>query len=248
MEAIEPVASTVPYMTCPGNHESRYNFSHYKNRFSMPNYESTENLWYSFNLGPIHFVSYSTESYFDYKKGKALNDTLERQYQWLKQDLETANRARSSQPWIIVQGHRPLYCTNWYNATTGCGPEQEQSRHGSYRPGAGNSFAVEPLFYKYGVDLWIGGHVHDYTRYWPVYDLEVKNGTTDPSNPYHNPSATTYMTIGALKSWKCTFIVAAFIMEPACTLATRLTLAVHLHSLHAQQALHPIALILILEK
>eukprot|EP00945_MAST-04E_sp_MAST-4E-sp1_P008656 g8656.t1 len=197
MAAIEPVASTVPYMTCPGNHESRYNFSHYRNRFSMPNYESTENLWYSFNVGPVHFVSYSTESYFDYQKGKALNDTLQRQYEWLQQDLEAANSARSTQPWIIVQGHRPLYCTNWYNATVGCGPEQEQSRHGSYRPGAGNNFAVEPLFYKYGVDLWIGGHVHDYTRYWPVYNLEVKNGTTDPSNPYHNPRATTYMTIGA---------------------------------------------------
>lgn len=37
MMAIEPVASAVPYMTCPGNHESRYNFSHYRKRFSMPN-------------------------------------------------------------------------------------------------------------------------------------------------------------------------------------------------------------------
>ena len=30
MEQIEPIASVVPYMVCPGNHEHHYNFSHYK--------------------------------------------------------------------------------------------------------------------------------------------------------------------------------------------------------------------------
>ena len=27
---VEPVASLLPYMTCPGNHEWHYNFSNYK--------------------------------------------------------------------------------------------------------------------------------------------------------------------------------------------------------------------------
>jgi hypothetical protein len=30
MERIEPIAAYVPYMTCPGNHEIAYNFSHYR--------------------------------------------------------------------------------------------------------------------------------------------------------------------------------------------------------------------------
>jgi hypothetical protein len=30
MEQIEPIATLVPYMVCPGNHEHHYNFSHYK--------------------------------------------------------------------------------------------------------------------------------------------------------------------------------------------------------------------------
>ncbi len=30
MKQIEPIASVVPYMTCPGNHEHHYNFSNYK--------------------------------------------------------------------------------------------------------------------------------------------------------------------------------------------------------------------------
>ena len=199
MNAIEPIAATTPYMVCPGNHESRYNFSHYRARFNMPNSDETENLWYSVDIGPIHFVSYSTESYFD-TKGKALNNTLERQYKWLKQDLAEANlpKNREQRPWIIVQGHRPFYCTNTFNVTVdGCGPEQETSRHGSYKPGIPYQFPVEPLMHEYGVDLFIAGHVHDYTRYWPVYNLTVKNGTTNPQNPYHNPGATTYLTIGA---------------------------------------------------
>ena len=200
MNAIQPISSIIPYMVCPGNHESRYNFSHYRARFNMPNSEETENLWYSFDLGPIHFVSYSTESYFDYEKGKALNSTLKRQYDWLKNDLMIANKPenRKLRPWIIVQGHRPFYCTNTFNVSEdGCGPEQETSRHGSYKPNAPYVYAIEPLMFQYGVDLFIAGHVHDYTRYWPVYNLTVQNGTDDPLNPYHNPSATTYLTIGA---------------------------------------------------
>jgi hypothetical protein len=33
MRMIEPVASSVPYMVCLGNHESHYNFLHYTMRF-----------------------------------------------------------------------------------------------------------------------------------------------------------------------------------------------------------------------
>ncbi|PFX19149.1 Iron/zinc purple acid phosphatase-like protein [Stylophora pistillata] len=44
MNQIQPIAAYVPYMTCPGNHEYAYNFSNYKNRFSMPG--NTENIYY----------------------------------------------------------------------------------------------------------------------------------------------------------------------------------------------------------
>ena len=39
------------------------------------------------------------------------------------------------------------------------------------------------------------GHVHDYTRYFPVYNLSVMNGSTQ--SPYHNPHATVHLTVGA---------------------------------------------------
>ena len=58
MRQIEPIAAYVPYMTCPGNHEYAYNFSHYKFRFTMPDWtnadqepgsciiENTNEMWY----------------------------------------------------------------------------------------------------------------------------------------------------------------------------------------------------------
>merc|ERR1712126_46931 len=63
MRQIESIAAYTPYMTCPGNHESAYNFSNYKARFTMPEADFGhktdlgKDMFYSFNLGPIHFVS-----------------------------------------------------------------------------------------------------------------------------------------------------------------------------------------------
>ncbi|MEE6490597.1 hypothetical protein FKM82_015910, partial [Ascaphus truei] len=83
MRQVESVAAYVPYMTCPGNHEEAYNFSNYRNRFSMPG--STEGLWYSWDLGPAHIISFSTEVYFYQQYGKEL---VGEQYRWLQQDLK----------------------------------------------------------------------------------------------------------------------------------------------------------------
>ena len=51
---IEPVAAYVPYMTVVGNHESAQNFSHYINRYTMPN--SEHNLFYRFFSSNIAFA------------------------------------------------------------------------------------------------------------------------------------------------------------------------------------------------
>ena len=51
----------------------------------MPNYDDTENLFFSWNMGPVHFISVSTESYYFVQYGLK---PLSRQYQWLIEDLE----------------------------------------------------------------------------------------------------------------------------------------------------------------
>lgn len=55
----------------------------------MPNSDGVSvggdnNLFYSFNVGPVHFVSFSTEFYYFFIYGF---EQMERQYEWLKKDL-----------------------------------------------------------------------------------------------------------------------------------------------------------------
>ena len=73
MNLVEPIASRIPYMTCPGNHEQFGNFSHYDARFSMlsehakpevPLSHRMNNHYYSLNLGPAHIIMFSSEFYF----------------------------------------------------------------------------------------------------------------------------------------------------------------------------------------
>ena len=47
----------------------------------------SENMFYSFNMGPIHFVSISTEFLFYTVYG---TDQIVNQYQWLENDLEVS--------------------------------------------------------------------------------------------------------------------------------------------------------------
>merc|ERR1712226_1232942 len=112
MRQIQSIAAYTPYMTCPGNHESAYNFSNYKARFTMPEKDWVHKLnhdldmFYSFNLGPIHFVSINTEYYYFMDRPYDFEECVIKQFIWLYKDLEEANRPenRIKRPWIIVFG------------------------------------------------------------------------------------------------------------------------------------------------
>lgn len=92
---------------------------------------SDDAMFFSFDIGPVHFISISTEFYFflEYGVKQVVN-----QYQWLENDLKViinyrvcnavciynifvfqiANKPenRAQRPWIIIYGHRPMYCSN----------------------------------------------------------------------------------------------------------------------------------------
>ncbi|MGB5635700.1 MAG: metallophosphoesterase [Waterburya sp.] len=73
----------------------------------------------------------------------------QKQLDWLEQELK-----QTKQPWKVVFGHHPLYSSGM---------------HG------GSSELIEklsPLFARYGVQLYLNGHDHDYER------TTVINGTT----------------------------------------------------------------------
>lgn len=106
---IEPLASRMPYMTGVGNHESFYNYVAFRHRFRMPGPESggEGNFWFSFDMGNVHVTSLSTEH--DYSPGSA-------QLRWLEQDLARAVANRARVPWLVVTGHRPMYCSDQVRA------------------------------------------------------------------------------------------------------------------------------------
>ncbi|GLH16659.1 Uncharacterized protein GBIM_20882 [Gryllus bimaculatus] len=181
MRQIQPIAAYVPYMTCAGNHEEKFNFTHYRNRFGMPG--NTEGLFFSFNMGNVHFISISTEVYYFLQYGLKM---VVKQYEWLEKDLQeaTSPQNRTLRPWIVVFGHRPMYCSN--NNTDDCTYMETMTRVGL--PG-------EEMFYRYGVDLLIWAHEHSYERLWPIYDYKVLNGSYEA--PYTNPKAPVHIVTGS---------------------------------------------------
>jgi len=184
MRQIEPIAAYVPYMVAVGNHENAYNFSNYVNRFTMPG--KGANLMYSFDIGRAHFITFSTEFYFYVNYGM---QQIANQYQWLEEDLKKATANRDEVPWIITLAHRPMYCSNY--DTDDCTKFESIVRGGL--PGT-HQFALEPLFYKYGVDLELWGHEHSYERMFPLYNRTVYNNT---DNPYNNPPAPVHIVTGS---------------------------------------------------
>lgn len=174
LKAIEPFAASFPYMTVPGDHESPAKFIHYRYRFSMPGVPwpmPEEKLWYSTNVGNVHLISYNTEAYFH------STANIERQFAWLVEDLHTAVKSRSRQPWIIVLGHKPLYCSQKFPQD--CNASKSKLRDG-----------VEELFYTFGVDLVLQGHCHSYERSFPMYKGKVLG------EDYKQPKGPVYITTG----------------------------------------------------
>uniref|UniRef100_A0A1I7S6A4 Purple acid phosphatase n=1 Tax=Bursaphelenchus xylophilus TaxID=6326 RepID=A0A1I7S6A4_BURXY len=185
MRMIEPIASTVPYMVSPGNHEMEMiPYHNYIYRYNMPN--SYDNHYYSYDLGKAHIISFSTEFYYDFYSG-IVKGLVQQQYEWLENDLQKANANRKNVPWIITLGHRPMYCS------TDDGDDC-RNKEARVRVGWKSHYGLEALFYKYGVDLEVWAHEHTYERLYPTYDRQVYDGA---ESPYVDPPAPVHIISGS---------------------------------------------------
>ena len=134
--------------------ESHANFSQYSARFAGvaahagARSGSGSALYYSFNMGLVHWVMFSTEVYW------AQPAVVEAQINWLKKDLAAANANRAQTPWIIAAGHK-----SWYMDTTYC------SGASCYA----NATWFDSLLHEAGVDLYFVGHMHEYRRLVPAH-------------------------------------------------------------------------------
>ena len=86
----------------------------------MPNndgktFGGENNHFYSFNIGPVHVISFSTEFY--YFLGYGFEQVI-RQYEWLKQDLLNANKPenREKRPCIhsLYSSFTVMSCIRWH--------------------------------------------------------------------------------------------------------------------------------------
>ena len=172
-----------PWMPCVGNHEIEFDngaqgFDSYLTRYSLPeNGTRFPGRWYSFRVGSALFLSLSADDVI-YQDGGAFvvgpaalqpaaatgNSAIEpgtsfyirgysggEQTRWLERTLREASEDEGID-WIVVQMH--------------------QDALSSSRTGNGSDKGLRetwlPLFDRYGVDLVLCGHDHDFERSWPV--------------------------------------------------------------------------------
>lgn len=95
--------------------------------------QKMNNFFWSYNIGPIHFIGFNTEFLYYTQFG---THQIANQRRWLDTDLKEANKPknRALRPWIITAGHRPFYSQNYINDITRVGND------------AGEGY--EDLFYK----------------------------------------------------------------------------------------------------
>jgi hypothetical protein len=130
--------------------------------------------YYSYDYKQVHFLVMATLS--DLKEGSE-------QYNFIKQDLEKASQNKDIN-WIIVSTYKPLYTS----------PSQHKAE-GEIRD------LYHPLFEKYGVDLVLGGHNHNYQRTYPLTfnpDESSKPITTNAltTNYNSNKDGIVFATVG----------------------------------------------------
>ena len=175
-----PVASAVPYMTTPGNHErecwrssnktcSHPPYTSYRVWFNMPN---KQQLFWSKDIGHTHLISLNTDAYLYTPQV----DMLRSQLAWLRADLVAASSNRANVPWIVAFGHEMMYSSH----DAAHVKQAATIRSG----GASGVLGLEDLFYEFGVDLYFSGHEHVYERFGRTYRSQI------------NQKGTSYIVVG----------------------------------------------------
>jgi len=189
MSMIEHIASRVPYQVAVGNHEADDDkkYLNYRKRFKLS--DLSENMYYSFDSGLVHFLVVASEFYYDV----TLSDRLEAQFNFVKQDLAIANLNRDVRPWIVVLAHRNLYCSNTPDpGFDSCSEEFSPMRDG-INNGSLFKYGLENIFHKFGVDFLLAGHKHTYERFYPAFKGKLYGPKSDT---YIDPEAVVMVTQG----------------------------------------------------
>jgi hypothetical protein len=171
LDIIDPIADKT--MITIGNHEvdSPKKLKDYMDFFGL------KGQYYSFNYQNVHFTVMSTE--LPYEQGSA-------QYNFVNNDLSKVSLNHNID-WIMVYYHSLAYTSP---ANIGKGNSAEEELRDTYHP----------LFVKYGVDLVLQAHNHNYQRSYPI--IYNNDNSTNPiitdtnNNNYYDPKGIVFGTIG----------------------------------------------------
>ncbi|MDW0252538.1 MAG: metallophosphoesterase [Nitrososphaeraceae archaeon] len=156
-----------------GNHEdSDTLLNSYLNQFRL------SKQYYSFDTNNVHVLIMSTE-----EESEPNSD----QYNFAVNDLRNAANNPDIK-WIVVNMHNPFYSSQNECKASGCEGDKD------FRE------SFHPLFDKYGVDLVLEGHVHNYQRSFPLAFNQQKSGepivTSASKTDYNNPSGAIFAIVG----------------------------------------------------
>ncbi|HEV2368642.1 MAG TPA: metallophosphoesterase family protein, partial [Acidimicrobiales bacterium] len=172
-------AAVRPWMPAAGNHENETGngpngYASFLTRFSLPDNGLGElaGYFYAFTVGSVRFVVLQNDDVCYQSGGNfyVRGYSGGRQRKWLEATLAAA-RADAAIDWIVVCMHQLVMSS----AVGGNGADL----------GIREEFA--PLFDRYGVDLVLCGHDHDYERTYAVRGV-------DPASPTLRPHVTSTET------------------------------------------------------
>jgi hypothetical protein len=162
-----------PWMPAAGNHEIEkqngpIGLGAYQAYFELPSTETDPELaglWYSFTAGSVRVVVLQNDDNCLQDGGDVYISGYSggRQLAWLEKELAAARKSRDID-WIVVAMHQVMISTSDANGAD-LGLRQKYG----------------PLFDKYGVDLVLCGHEHDYERSLAVRGVVSGSETLTPN-------------------------------------------------------------------
>jgi len=162
-----------PWMPAAGNHENELGngpvgYGAYQTYFSVPDSGSSpelRGLWYSFTAGSVRVIVLQNDDNCLQDGGDVYVNGYSggRQLAWLEKELAAARKSRDID-WLVVAMHQVMISTSDANGAD-LGLRQKYG----------------PLFDKYGVDLVLCGHEHDYERSLAVRGVVSGSETLTPN-------------------------------------------------------------------
>jgi hypothetical protein len=185
-------AASRPWMPCLGNHEVEFDngpqgFTSYLTRYTLPDnaVPGFGGRWYSFRIGSVLFVSLDADDVVYQDAGAFVAGPAA-----LTPVAGTGNPAIGPGTSFYLRGYSGGAQTAWLERTLAAGRRDDvvdwivvqmhQCACSSSATGNGSDLGIRqqwlPLFDRYGVDLVLNGHDHDYERSFPVRGADADVG------------------------------------------------------------------------